>query len=131
MVSSTGASSESANAIRVEARNGFGAFARSRGWRGAPSGGKAGSGPPTAAVESLWIRPKQDQTPLVHQLRLELRDDKAIKRDDMGQSSIPGISAAGDCASGPMQQAILAAADGARTIFPIVRELVKEDRRAN
>ena len=94
-------------------------------------GGVELAGGTTAAVESLWIRPKQDQTQLVHQLRLELRDDKAIKRDDMGQSSIPGISAAGDCASGPMQQAILAAADGARTIFPIVRELVKEDRRAN
>ena len=78
-----------------------------------------------AAIESLWIRPKQQQTPLVQQLGLKLRDDGAIWRDDTGQTSQPGISAAGDCASGPMQQAILAAADGARTFFPIVRELVK------
>ena len=75
-------------------------------------------------IESLWIRPKQQQTPVVQQLGLKLRDDGAIWRDDKGQTSQPGIFAAGDCASGPMQQAILAAADGARTIFPLVRELV-------
>lgn len=76
-------------------------------------------------VESLWIRPKQHQAALVQLLGLKLRDDGAIWRDDTGQTSTPGIHAAGDCASGPMQQAILAAADGARTIIPIVRELVK------
>ena len=77
------------------------------------------------AIESLWVRPRQEQTPLVQRLGLKLRDDGAISRDDVGQTSHPGISAAGDCASGPMQQAILAAADGARTIIPIIRELVK------
>lgn len=76
-------------------------------------------------IESLWIRPKQKQTPLAESLGLKLRDDGGIWRDEMGQTSQPGIHAAGDCASGPMQQAILAAADGARTVFPIVRELAK------
>lgn len=91
-------------------------------------GGIELAGGSVVPVESLWIRPKQDQAPLVHKLGLELRDDKAIKRDDTGQTSMPGISAAGDCASGPMQQAILAAADGARTMFPLVRELVRQSR---
>lgn len=75
------------------------------------------------AVESLWIRPGQSQTPIVRQLGLTLRDDGAIMRDEAGETSLPGVYAAGDCAAGPMQQAILAAADGARTMFGIVHGL--------
>lgn len=79
-------------------------------------------------VESLWVRPAQRQTPLVGRLGLRLREDGAIWRDERGQTSIPGILAAGDCAAGPVQQAILAAADGARTAFPTIHSLVTAGR---
>lgn len=75
-------------------------------------------------VASFWIKPAQQQTRLVQQLGLALREDGAIQRNEMGETAIPGLYAAGDCAAGQMQQAILAAADGARTMFPIVRGLV-------
>ncbi len=74
-------------------------------------------------LESLWLRPSQRQTSLVSKLGLTLRDDGAIWRDEQGQTSIPGIHATGDCASGPAQQAIFAAADGARAVFPALHEL--------
>jgi thioredoxin reductase len=77
------------------------------------------------AIGSLWIRPAQNQTQLIQSLGLDLRDDGAIQRDERGQTSRPGLFAAGDCAAGPMQQAILSAADGARTTFSIVRELIR------
>jgi thioredoxin reductase len=75
-------------------------------------------------IESLWIKPAQAQTTLVRGLGLALREDGAIQRNEMGETAIPGLYAAGDCAVGQMQQAILAAADGARTMFPIVRGLM-------
>jgi len=75
-------------------------------------------------VESLWVRPVQSQAPLVGRLGLRLREDGAIWRDERGETSVPGLSAAGDCAAGPVQQAILAAADGARTAFPVAHSLV-------
>jgi thioredoxin reductase len=75
-------------------------------------------------IESLWIRPKQRQTPLVHHLGLVLGEDGSVLRNEVGETSLAGLYAAGDCVAGPMQQAILAAADGARTMFPIVHGLV-------
>lgn len=75
-------------------------------------------------IESLWLKPAQRQTALVQQLGLPLREDGAIQRNEMGETGIPGLYAAGDCAAGHLQQAILAAADGARTMFPIVRGLM-------
>jgi thioredoxin reductase len=74
-------------------------------------------------IESLWLRPSQTQTSLVTGLGLNLRDDNAIWRDEQGQTSLPNILAAGDCAIGPAQQAIFAAADGARVIFPALHQL--------
>jgi thioredoxin reductase len=75
-------------------------------------------------IESLWVRPAQTQTPLPLRLSLRMRDDGAIWRDELGQTSLRGILAAGDCAAGPLQQAILAAADGARVTFPVINALV-------
>lgn len=75
------------------------------------------------AIESLWIRPKQSQTSIVSKLDLALRDDGAIMRNAVGETSMCGVYAAGDCSAGSIQQAILAAADGARTMFPIVHDL--------
>lgn len=76
------------------------------------------------AVESLWIRPRQSQTTLVRELGLALSDHGGIVRSEGGETSLSGVYAAGDCAAGPMQQAILAAADGARTMVAIVHDLV-------
>jgi thioredoxin reductase len=75
-------------------------------------------------LDSLWIRPAQTQTMLVSGLGLTLREDGAICRDELGATSIEGIFAAGDCAAGPMQQAILAAADSAKVAFAVVRRLM-------
>lgn len=84
----------------------------------------------TEAAQSLWIRPTQSQTALVQSLGLESRDDGAIRRDERNQTSRSGLFAAGDCASGPMQQAILSAADGANTVFSIIHDLVRnQDER--
>lgn len=75
-------------------------------------------------IESLWIRPQQEQTPIVRKLALTLADNGAIQRGELGETSLSGLYAAGDCAAGPVQQAILAAADGARVMFPLVHGLV-------
>ncbi len=75
-------------------------------------------------IQSLWIRPLQSQTPIITGLGLNIRDDGGVWRDEMNETSMEGIYAAGDCAAGPMQQAILAAADGARTMFSILHSLV-------
>ncbi|MBA8839888.1 thioredoxin reductase [Ochrobactrum sp. RH2CCR150] len=75
-------------------------------------------------IQSLWIRPLQSQTPIVTGLPLNIRDDSGLWRNEMNETSMKGIYAAGDCAAGPMQQAILAAADGARTMFSIIHSLV-------
>lgn len=82
-------------------------------------------------VQSLWLRPSQQQTPLVARLNLRLREDNALWRDELGQTSLPNILAAGDCASGPAQQAIFAAAEGARVIFPALHQLSMNAAEAN
>jgi thioredoxin reductase len=75
-------------------------------------------------IQSLWIRPLQSQTSIITGLGLNIRDDGGVWRNEMNETSMKGIYAAGDCAAGPMQQAILAAADGARTMFSIIHSLV-------
>jgi thioredoxin reductase len=75
-------------------------------------------------IQSLWVRPAQSQTALVQGMGLDLRDDGAIWRNEMGETSVPGVTAGGDCAAGQMQQAIFAAADGVKAVFPAVRALV-------
>lgn len=81
-------------------------------------------------VTSLWIKPGQSQIRLVTDLGLELEGNGAISRDETGETSRPGIHAAGDVSAGPAQQAILAAADGARVAYGLVRQLVMEARSA-
>lgn len=75
-------------------------------------------------IQSLWIRPLQSQTRIVADVALTMREDGGLWRNEMNETSMKGIYAAGDCAAGPMQQAILAAADGARTMFSIIHSLV-------
>jgi thioredoxin reductase len=79
------------------------------------------------AVETFWVRPAQSQTPLVQSLKLELADN-FIRINERNETSRPGIHAAGDCAGGPVQQAILAAAHGTRAAFLIVQDLVAGPR---
>lgn len=78
------------------------------------------------AIESLWIRPIQRQTKLVTALAVGLREDGAIDRNELGETTIPGLFAVGDCAAGPVQQAVLAAADGARVAFGIMHRLITQ-----
>lgn len=77
-------------------------------------------------IDSLWVRPKQSQTKLVKDLGLILREDGAVATDEKGESNRPGIYVAGDMTAGPAQQAILAAADGARVTYGICAELIKQ-----
>ena len=77
-------------------------------------------------LRALWVQPKQKQTPLVESLGLALREDGAVKRSETGETSRPGMFAAGDLSAGRMQQAILAAADGARVAYPIANLLIGE-----
>ncbi|WP_369059528.1 NAD(P)/FAD-dependent oxidoreductase [Caulobacter sp. 73W] len=80
-------------------------------------------------IESLWLRPRQTQGALVEALGLRLREDGAVWRDDQGETSMANVLAAGDCAAGMAQQAIFAAADGARTTFSIVHAVTSGGRR--
>lgn len=68
------------------------------------------------ACEAMIVRPRQRQTDLVRRVGLALDDDGFVRTDDNGQTSVPGIFAAGDLAS-PMQAAIFAAAAGTRAAY--------------
>lgn len=63
-------------------------------------------------LECLYMKPPQRQQPIVTDLGLALDDHGFIKVDEMRQTSIPGIHAAGDLIT-PMQGAQMAAAAGA------------------
>lgn len=78
------------------------------------------------SIESLWIRPLQRLSDVARRLALPVREDGAVERDETGETSIRGIFVAGDLAAGPVQQALLAAADGARVAYAINRQLVLE-----
>ena len=75
-------------------------------------------------LQAFWLQPEQDQTPLVKSLGLALREDGAVERSESGETSREGIFAAGDVSAGKMQQALLAAADGARVAYFLSRQAV-------
>lgn len=75
-------------------------------------------------IESLWLRPAQRQDALTARLALPVDDDGAIVRDARGETSTPGLFVAGDLAAGSTQQALQAAADGARVAMAINHELI-------
>lgn len=75
-------------------------------------------------IESLWLRPAQRQHALTARLSLPVDDDGAIVRDARGETATPGIFVAGDLAAGSTQQALQAAADGARVAMAINHELI-------
>lgn len=62
----------------------------------------------------LLYSPPQQQTPLVQQLGLTLDGDGYVVTDETGQTSLPGVYAAGDLSS-PRQQIAIAAANGVMT----------------
>lgn len=74
------------------------------------------------ARDVLFVRPPQRQVPLVDSLGLALDDQGFVRVDHSGQSSVPGIYAAGDLTT--MQQgAVMAAAAGARAAAMLNHEL--------
>ncbi|QJE96249.1 NAD(P)/FAD-dependent oxidoreductase [Luteolibacter luteus] len=77
-------------------------------------------------LSAFFVQPKQSQTPLVSALGLTLREDGAVLREETGETSRPGIFAAGDLSAGRMQQALLAAADGARVAYFLAKLSVEE-----
>lgn len=78
-------------------------------------------------LRAFFVQPKQSQTALVASLGLSLREDGAVLREENGETTgCRGIFAAGDLSAGRMQQALLAAADGARVAYGLARTLVEE-----
>ena len=73
------------------------------------------------ALQAFWLHPEQSQTALVRSLGLALGEDGAVERSESGETSREGIFAAGDLSAGRMQQALLAAADGARVAYFLSR----------
>lgn len=73
---------------------------------------------------SFWVHPKHDHASLVRRLGVQLMEEGGVWTSEQGETSMPGIFAAGDCACGSAKQAVLAAADGARVTFPIVHGLI-------
>ena len=77
------------------------------------------------ARDVLLMRPPQRQTPLVHRLGLACDDAGFLVLDALGQTSRPGIFAAGDPTT-PMQAAVLAAASGMKAAAMLSHGLATE-----
>lgn len=83
----------------------------------------------TLARIAIFFRPKQHQhSDLAKQLGCEFTDFGTIKVDDVGQTSVSGVYAAGDMIH-PMQQIAFAVARGALGAIGINRALLQEDFR--
>lgn len=76
--------------------------------------------------EAMVVRPRQRQTDLVLRLGVELDAQGLVRTDDIAQTSIAGIHAAGDLAA-PMQAAVFAAAAGTRAAY-LVNHLMNVGR---
>ncbi len=68
------------------------------------------------ARDAMVVRPRQRQTDLVRRLDLALDANGLVRTNEVGETSISGIHAAGDLAA-PMQAAIFAAAAGTRAAY--------------
>jgi thioredoxin reductase len=66
--------------------------------------------------DAMIVRPPQRQVPLIHALALELDPQGFVRVDGNGETSAPGIYAAGDLTT-HMQAAIFAAAAGTRAAY--------------
>ena len=76
------------------------------------------------SIDTRWIKPHQRQTALATHLGLAIEEQGELVRSKAGETSIPGIYAAGDLVSGPAQQAIFAAADGMWVAIAVTADLV-------
>lgn len=83
----------------------------------------------TLARKAIFFRPKQHQhSDLAKQLGCEFTDFGTVKVDDVGQTSVAGVYAAGDMIH-PMQQIAFAVSRGALSAIGINRALLQEDFR--
>jgi thioredoxin reductase len=73
---------------------------------------------------ALLLHPGGRQTDLVLFAGLTLDDEGLIRIDDDHQTSMRGVHACGDCASGARPHAIFAAADGTRAAMSLVELLL-------
>ena len=81
----------------------------------------------TLARRALFARfPQRQQSPLAERLGCVLTDRHQVETDEYGRTSVPGLYAAGDLAR-PMQQVILAAADGTVAAICLNHELSTEE----
>jgi len=74
----------------------------------------------------------RQRSDLAHQLGCALLDDGAVQVSELGQTTVPGVYAAGDMCRTPAMpfpaaQVIMAAADGARAAVVIDQELLFTD----
>jgi thioredoxin reductase len=81
-------------------------------------------------LDCLWIAPRHKQRGLVLSLTnshgLKLDPAEQVSRNEHGETSIPGLYAAGDIATDGIKQAIMATADGARVALCINKALIHE-----
>ena len=75
---------------------------------------------------ALFVRPEQRATPLVERLGCETKENGALVLDVFGETSVPGVYAAGDLTR-RMQQVSAAAAEGGMAAAGINRALLTEE----
>ncbi|MFH1506430.1 MAG: FAD-dependent oxidoreductase [archaeon] len=64
-------------------------------------------------IEIGWL----PATDLAKDLGVELDEKKLIKINDLTETNLPGVYAAGDCTTRPFKQAVVAAADGSTAAY--------------
>ncbi|MBA3503637.1 MAG: NAD(P)/FAD-dependent oxidoreductase [Myxococcota bacterium] len=80
------------------------------------------------AIDNLFVHPVQRQTPVVAALGLRMLDENSVWVDEHGETSAPGIYAAGDLTT-PIHGALLAAAAGAAAAYKLNTALTKSSMR--
>ncbi|HEX4959433.1 MAG TPA: NAD(P)/FAD-dependent oxidoreductase [Thermoanaerobaculia bacterium] len=76
---------------------------------------------------ALFVRlPQRQHSPLAERLGCDLTDRHQVVINAAGRTSVPGVYAAGDL-SRPLQQVVLAAADGTVAAITLTHELLKEE----
>jgi thioredoxin reductase len=79
-------------------------------------------------IDNLFVHPVQKQTAVVAALGLRMFDENSLWVDEHGETSAPGIYAAGDLIT-PIHGAILAAAAGTAAAYKLNTALTKEMMR--
>jgi thioredoxin reductase len=89
-------------------------------------------GEPAERAAAFLHAPTRQRSDLPHQLGCELLEDGSVMVDDLGQTSVPGVLAAGDMARRPTMpvpgaQVIIAAAEGAIAAVAIDQTLAMQE----